>query len=133
MAGLDTGGARKAIATGQHRLPGSSAGTRNTALMIASLLHRTARTLLSVPAVLLRRDTAKDAELLVLRQENAILRRACEGQGALRADRPIPARRSGVAGWVQFGCCVSRGWLLWGLWLRLVWTLTVWWWWGSEG
>lgn len=82
MAGLDTGGARKAIATGQHRIPGSSAGTCNTALMIASLLHRTARKL-SVPAVLLRRDTAKDAELLVLRQENAILRRACEGQGAL--------------------------------------------------
>ncbi|MFE3907477.1 hypothetical protein ACFXPY_46560, partial [Streptomyces sp. NPDC059153] len=43
--------------------------------MIVSLLYRTARTLLSVPAVLLRRDTAKDAELLVLRHENAILRR----------------------------------------------------------
>ncbi|MFJ2269901.1 integrase core domain-containing protein [Streptomyces sp. NPDC087849] len=45
-----------------------------------SLLYRTARALLSVPAVLLRRDTAKDAELLVLRHENAILRRHVKGR-----------------------------------------------------
>jgi hypothetical protein len=32
-----------------------------------------ARKLLAVPAVLLRRDTAKDAELLALRHENAVL------------------------------------------------------------
>lgn len=43
--------------------------------MIASLLYRATRALLSVPAVLLRRDKAKDAELLVLRHENAVLRR----------------------------------------------------------
>jgi putative transposase len=43
--------------------------------MIASLLYKVARRLLSVPGVLLRRDTAKDAELLVLRHENAVLRR----------------------------------------------------------
>jgi hypothetical protein len=43
--------------------------------MIVSLLYQVTRRLLSVPAVLLRRDTAKDAELLVLRHENAILRR----------------------------------------------------------
>ena len=43
--------------------------------MIVSLLYRAARTLLSIPAVLLRRDTAKDAELLVLRHENTVLRR----------------------------------------------------------
>ncbi|WP_232837477.1 hypothetical protein [Streptomyces atratus] len=48
--------------------------------MIVSLLYRTARALLSVPAVLLRRDTAKDAELLVLRHENAILRRHVKGR-----------------------------------------------------
>jgi putative transposase len=48
--------------------------------MIVSLLYRTARALLSVPAVLLRRDTAKDAELLVLRHENAILRRQLKGR-----------------------------------------------------
>ncbi|MFF3125655.1 hypothetical protein ACFVRD_44485 [Streptomyces sp. NPDC057908] len=51
--------------------------------MIVSLLYRTARALLSVPAVLLRRDTAKDAELLVLRHENAILRRHVKGRVAM--------------------------------------------------
>ncbi|MFD0229661.1 integrase, partial [Streptomyces hirsutus] len=43
--------------------------------MTVSLLYKVARRLLSVPSVLLRRDTAKDAELLVLRHENAVLRR----------------------------------------------------------
>ena len=47
--------------------------------MIVSLLYRTARTLLSIPGVLLRRDTAKDAELLVLRHENGVLRRQLKG------------------------------------------------------
>ena len=43
--------------------------------MIVPLLYRAARTLLSIPRVLLRRDTAKDTELLVLRHENTVLRR----------------------------------------------------------
>lgn len=43
--------------------------------MIVSLLYRVSRRLRSVPAVLLRRDTSKQAELLVLRHENAVLRR----------------------------------------------------------
>ncbi|MFF7856876.1 integrase [Streptomyces sp. NPDC007904] len=47
--------------------------------MIVSLLYRVARRLLSVPSVLLCRDTAKDAELLVLRHENAVLRRQIAG------------------------------------------------------
>ena len=47
--------------------------------MIVSLLYKVARKLLSVPGVLLRRDTAKDAELLVLRHENAVLRRQIAG------------------------------------------------------
>jgi putative transposase len=48
--------------------------------VIVSLLYQLARRLLSVPVVLLRRDTAKDAELLVLRHENAVLRRQITGQ-----------------------------------------------------
>ena len=44
-----------------------------------SLLYKVTRRLLSVPAVLLRRDSTKDAELLVLRHENAVLRRQVAG------------------------------------------------------
>ncbi|WP_322973974.1 integrase core domain-containing protein [Actinacidiphila oryziradicis] len=40
-----------------------------------SMVYAVTRRLLSLPALLLRRDVAKDAELLVLRQENAVLRR----------------------------------------------------------
>jgi hypothetical protein len=47
--------------------------------VIVSLLYKVARGLLSVPGVLLRRDTAKEAELLVLRHENAVLRRQRTG------------------------------------------------------
>ncbi|QTI88213.1 integrase core domain-containing protein [Streptomyces sp. AgN23] len=43
--------------------------------MIVSLVYRVTRKLLSVPAVLLRRRMARGAELLVLRHENAVLRR----------------------------------------------------------
>jgi putative transposase len=48
--------------------------------MIVSLLYRLTRQLLSVPAVLLRHNTAKDAELLVLRHENTVLRRQITAQ-----------------------------------------------------
>jgi putative transposase len=48
--------------------------------VIVSLLYQLTRRLLSVPAVLLRRNTAKDAELLVLRHENAVLRHQITGQ-----------------------------------------------------
>ncbi|MBB4786889.1 integrase core domain-containing protein [Streptomyces rapamycinicus] len=42
--------------------------------MIVSLLYKVTRKLLTVPTVLLHRGTAKDAELAVLRHENAVLR-----------------------------------------------------------
>ncbi|MBP2329312.1 hypothetical protein JOF56_009697 [Kibdelosporangium banguiense] len=45
--------------------------------MIVSLLYHLTRRLLSVPAMLLHRDTTKDAELLVLRHENACPGREC--------------------------------------------------------
>jgi putative transposase len=47
--------------------------------MIVSLVYQVARKLLAVPAVLLRRDVAKEAELLVLRHENGVLRRQLAG------------------------------------------------------
>jgi transposase len=46
---------------------------------MVSLLYRVSRKLLSVPALVLRRDSSKDAELLVLRHENAVLRRQITG------------------------------------------------------
>ena len=48
--------------------------------MIVSVVYQVARKLLAVPAVLLRRDVAKEAELLVLRHENAVLRRQLTGR-----------------------------------------------------
>ncbi|MFE7331151.1 hypothetical protein ACFU8W_40775 [Streptomyces sp. NPDC057565] len=47
--------------------------------MIVSLVYKVTRKLLSEPAVLLRRNTSEDAELLVLRHENAVLREQLKG------------------------------------------------------
>ncbi|WP_413797119.1 hypothetical protein [Streptomyces iranensis] len=57
--------------------------------MIVSALYKVTPKLLTFPSVLLRRGTAKDAELLVLRHGNAVLR--CQPAGPVRyepADRP---------------------------------------------
>ena len=43
--------------------------------MILSTVYAVTRRLLSLPALLLRRSASKEAELLVLRHQNAVLRR----------------------------------------------------------
>jgi len=43
--------------------------------VVLSLLYRLVRCLLGLLAVLVRSDPSKDAELLVLRHENRVLRR----------------------------------------------------------
>jgi hypothetical protein len=44
-------------------------------MLLLSILYQLARCLLGLIAVLVRRDLSKDAELVVLRHENAVLRR----------------------------------------------------------
>jgi hypothetical protein len=48
----------------------------NPGRVIVSQVYQVTRKLLAVPAVLLRGDVSKDAELLVLRHENTVLRHA---------------------------------------------------------
>ncbi|MFI0772378.1 hypothetical protein ACH4TQ_47070 [Streptomyces sp. NPDC021218] len=56
--------------------------------VIVSLVYQVARKPLAVPALLLRRDASKGAELLVRRHENAVLRRQQSGPVRYeRADR----------------------------------------------
>jgi hypothetical protein len=65
--------------------------------MHLSILYRFLRCLLDLTAVLVRRDPSKDAELLVLRHENAVLRRQIPRVHYMSADRtwlaafPAPA------------------------------------------
>jgi hypothetical protein len=47
--------------------------------VIVSLLYKVTRRLLSIPSMVLRSEAVKDAELLVLRHENAALRRQLSG------------------------------------------------------
>jgi hypothetical protein len=47
--------------------------------VIVSLLYKMTRKLLAVPSALLRSEATKDAELLALRHENAVLRRQSTG------------------------------------------------------
>jgi putative transposase len=44
-------------------------------MLLLSILYQLVRGLLGLTTVLMRRDLGKDAELLVLRHENAVLRR----------------------------------------------------------
>jgi hypothetical protein len=44
-------------------------------MLLLSILHRLACWLIDLSAMLMRRDLSKDAELLMLRHENAVLRR----------------------------------------------------------
>ncbi|GAA3792421.1 hypothetical protein GCM10022206_35150 [Streptomyces chiangmaiensis] len=52
---------------------------RDHVRVIVSLLYKVARKLLCAPSVLLRSEAARDAELLVLRDENGVLRRQLAG------------------------------------------------------
>ena len=74
--------------------------------MIVSLVYQVTRRLLSVPAVLLRDRAGKDAELLVLRHENAVLRRQLVGRGRHEwADRLWFAALSSL---IPEGCLYCR-------------------------
>ncbi len=64
----------------------------NPVRVIASPVYRGTRKPPSVAAVLLRRRAVKEAESLVLRHGNAVLRRQLAG--AVRAGRPDPVRRA---------------------------------------
>ena len=50
-------------------------GMDDRRVLLLSILYRFVCCLLSLTTVLMRRDLSKDAELLVLRHENAVLRR----------------------------------------------------------
>ena len=55
--------------------------------MLLSILYQLVRWLLGLTVVLVRRDLSKDAELLVLRHENAVLRRQISRVRYTPADR----------------------------------------------
>jgi hypothetical protein len=61
-------------------------------MLILSILYRLLRSLLGLTAVLMRRDLSKDAELLVLRQENTVLRRQVSRVRYTPADRGVAGR-----------------------------------------
>ena len=56
-------------------------------MMLLPILYRLMRCLLGMTAVLMRRDLSKDAELLVLRHENTVLRRQISRARYAPADR----------------------------------------------
>ncbi len=89
-------------------------------MLLLSILYQEVRCLLGLTAVLVRRDLSKDAELLVLRHENAVLRRqvarvryapadrawlaalpgCCRAAAGPRSSRSLPPRSwPGTTGW----------------------------------
>jgi putative transposase len=56
-------------------------------MLLLSILYRLVRCLLGLTAVLVRRDLSRDAELLVLRHENTVLRRQVARVHYTPADR----------------------------------------------
>jgi putative transposase len=62
-------------------------GMDHRRMLPLSILCRLMRWLLGLTAVLMRRDLSKDAELLVLRQENTVLRRQISRVRHTPADR----------------------------------------------
>jgi putative transposase len=56
-------------------------------MLLLSILYQLAHCLLGLTAVLVRRDLSKDAELLALRHENAVLRRQVARVRYTPADR----------------------------------------------
>ena len=58
--------------------------------MSLSIWYQMVRGLLGLTVVLVRRDRSKDAELLVLRHENAVLRRQITRVHYTPADRVVP-------------------------------------------
>jgi putative transposase len=56
-------------------------------MLLLSISYRLVRCLLGLTAVLMRRDLSKDAELLVLRHENTVLRRQVAQVHYTPADR----------------------------------------------
>jgi len=66
--------------------------------VLLSLVYRLVRCLLGLLAVLVRSDLSKDAELLVLRHENQVLRPPAGWPAAVRARRPALACGAVAAG-----------------------------------
>jgi putative transposase len=69
-------------------------------MLLLSILYRLVRCLLGLAMVLVQRDLGKDAELLVLRHENAILRRQSARVRYTPADRV----------WLACGCRTGHPW-----------------------